>query len=638
MVLPWAPMGPDASHVLYPALQPYGVPCHVPVGAAGVDAAAKLIAAHTRLQLAGSEQVAVVGVVGRTQLGKAELLNGLAEAPLCPGGEPAAALEIRVVHQPRQRRILLYLSGPFDAPAMLASVERAESQSGGLAAALAGQDFEHIKAMLYVFHVAHVVLVASEGPRVDLQLLRTLSVLQHAKRSLGSSLVNALGVSGRVASAEPRTLAAGCVVPLLLFVFRVPPGAPFSRRNCEKLQGSLDKQLAYLMRKLRLPEGKGPEPLFSLSKEGGTACVVSAPPTGDIVGVFDGLFSGAFDRVGSGDSSAAGEGGIDANSPGMHPLIEMIAAQVAELLAVSAATDPSEAASKAPQGNRKPRRVVPTLLPSAASWFLHAAALHDLFLFPAQGRTGAYAKTVTALSRPQLGAMSDVSWQYSTVTCERAMPIARAAYTEGLPALYTRRRHAAQLQRVLAVFRQSAVGPATPRYQEILESECEGIWSAGRQMCDAVSLTGQPCTLPRHETSTAAHSSGVSMPRACDCGHSVEEWRDAFNLADANTICRPCCATRSSLVALPGCSDWRLHRLGDASDYSLLAAGLEQLPGFVPGRARLFPWVTSATAASVRTQEIYQSPACIYTRLISQRLFRHPSLPQRLLHFRRSSR
>lgn len=563
----------------------------------------------------------MVGIIGKTQLGKGELVNGLGEAALCPIGHEGLAdegsgLEVRVVHQPRQRRILLGLSGPFDANAMLASVERARGAGAGLAATLADQDFEHVKAMLYVFHVAHVVLVASEGPRVDLQLLRALSVLQSAKRSLGSSLVNALGVSGRGASSEPRALTAGCVVPSLVFVFRVSPGAPFSRRNCEKLQGSLDKQLAYLMRKLRLPEGKGPEPLFCLSKEAGTACVVSAPPTDDIVGVFDGLFSGTFDRVG-GRGGGVGEGGIDANSPGMQPLVEMVGTLVAELVAASsAATEASDAAPKKPpssSGNRKSRRVVPTLLPSASAWFLHACALHDLFRFPSEGRSGAYAKTAAALSRPRLGALSDVSWQYSTVTCERAMPIARAAYTKGLPELYTRRRHLSQLQQVLRVFRQTAVGPACPRYQEILEKECEAIWTAGRQMCDTVSLTGQPCTLPRHDSSVA-HTSGVSMPRACDCGTSVEICSDAFELDDANTVCRPCCTAYSSL-ALPQC-DWKLHRLGDVDHYQYddskpggpERGGLEQLPGFLSGRGQLFPWLTNATV-QLRAMTAANTPA-----------------------------
>ena len=67
----------------------------------------------------------------QTQLGKGELLNGLCESPLCPITHEGSGLEIRVVHQPRHRRILLGLSGPFDANAMLASVERARGGGGG---------------------------------------------------------------------------------------------------------------------------------------------------------------------------------------------------------------------------------------------------------------------------------------------------------------------------------------------------------------------------------------------------------------------------------------------------------------------------------------------------------------------------
>ena len=91
------------------------------------------------------------------------------------------------------------------------------------------------------------------------------------------------------------------------------------------------------------------------------------------------------------------------------------------------------------------------------------------------------------------------------------------------------------------------------------------------------------------------------MPRACDCGTSVEVCSDAFELDEANTICRPCCSAFSSL-ALPQ-SSWKLHRLGNVNDYQYddskpggaERGGLEKLPGFLSGRGQLFPWLTTAT-------------------------------------------
>ena len=582
------------AHSLYPRPRAYGVPC--PVGGVGGDAATRLLRAHEHLPLGSPERVVVVGVLGKTRLGKGELLNGLAEAPLCPSDDAArlgAPLDVRVVHQPRQRRILLCLNGPFDAPALLASVERAAAGGGGgeVSAALADQDFEHVKAMLYVFQTAHIVLVASEGPRVDMQLLRALRVLQCAKQSLGTSLGTALGPSGAL-----RTLTPGRGAPSLCFVFRVPAGPPFSRRNVEKLQGSLDKQLAYLLRKMRLPEGKGAEQLFTLSKEGGTACVVSAHPTDDIVGVFSGLFGNAFEgRVGG-----SADGGGDSSGPGMRPLVEIVATLSTEL---RSASDSQPARGSGADAKKKPpHNRLPTALPSAAEWFVHAAALHDLFLFAETGRSGAYAKAVAALQRQVLGGLSDVSWQYSTGTCERAMPVAAAAYLEGLPERYTRRRHNAQLARVLDVFRRTAVGPACPRYHQLLEVKCEAVWSDGRQLCDAVSLSGQPCRLAVHPPSTP-HDSELTARRACDCGRSVEECADAFVLDQANRICRPCCLDSAAITftedadlsnSASGSSSWSLHRLGSAADYKV-EQGLE-LPGFAPGRNRLWPWLTAASA------------------------------------------
>jgi hypothetical protein len=42
-------------------------------------------------------------------------------------------------------------------------------------------------------------------------------------------------------------------------------------------------------------------------------------------------------------------------------------------------------------------------------------------------------------------------------------------------------------------------GPAVSLFAEKLQADCEAVWHAGRQLCDAESLTGKPCIHQVHE-------------------------------------------------------------------------------------------------------------------------------------------
>jgi hypothetical protein len=73
------------------------------------------------------------------------------------------------------------------------------------------------------------------------------------------------------------------------------------------------------------------------------------------------------------------------------------------------------------------------------------------------------------------------------------------------------------MTRVVSAFRSKATGSARPRFEAQLRTECMHIWQNGRQLCDACSLTGQPCILRKHGSDTP-HTSGVQSRRSCSCG------------------------------------------------------------------------------------------------------------------------
>ena len=58
--------------------------------------------------------------------------------------------------------------------------------------------------------------------------------------------------------------------------------------------------------------------------------------------------------------------------------------------------------------------------------------------------------------------------------------------------------HETKLAHAMAVFEMHARGPLFDEFSEKLQIECDKHWKAGRQMCQVLSLTGNPCTNPIH--------------------------------------------------------------------------------------------------------------------------------------------
>lgn len=55
-----------------------------------------------------------------------------------------------------------------------------------------------------------------------------------------------------------------------------------------------------------------------------------------------------------------------------------------------------------------------------------------------------------------------------------------------------------QLDHAQAVFRSHARGPSCALYRGQLQAECDALWRQGRQICETLSLTGNPCINPVH--------------------------------------------------------------------------------------------------------------------------------------------
>ncbi|CAK9139688.1 unnamed protein product [Ilex paraguariensis] len=198
--------------------------------------------------------------------------------------------------------------------------------------------------------------------------------------------------------------------------------------------------------------------------------------------------------------------------------------------------------------------------------------------------------------------------KFSTSWCQRSLPVAKEVYLNELPACYPTSQHEAHLEKALCAFNLMVKGPAVPLFVKKLEDECTSIWSSGRQLCDAVSLTGKPCIYQRHEVESGGfpltdemrpHSSGLVFLHACACGRSRRLRSDPFDFETANVTSNsfPDCDKLLPALQLPQGSgtgpiqpsSWSLIRVGGARYYQP-SKGLLQ-SGFWATQKFLLKWI-----------------------------------------------
>lgn len=211
------------------------------------------------------------------------------------------------------------------------------------------------------------------------------------------------------------------------------------------------------------------------------------------------------------------------------------------------------------------------------------------------------------LAATYLDSSRGLNTKFSISWCQRALPVAKDVYLNDLPACYPTSRHEAHLGKALSSFKSMVKGPAVQHYLKKLEDECTSIWVSGRQLCDAVSLTGKSCVHQRHDLKTEdslpsddikPHSSGFVFLHACACGRSRKLRSDPFDFETANVTfnCYPECDKLLPTLRLPQgntegpiqSSSWSLIRIG-GSRYYQPSKGLLQ-SGFSSTEKFLLKW------------------------------------------------
>ncbi|XP_043699809.1 uncharacterized protein LOC122650459 [Telopea speciosissima] len=314
--------------------------------------------------------------------------------------------------------------------------------------------------------------------------------------------------------------------------------------------------------------------------------------------------------------SLRGRGGLSTNSNSGS------AAGVGMVAVAAAAAAASAASGKS--------FTTPPELPTLENWLLSSQLIVDALLSPKcrsleenefskrkpPRRNAASSKVDGVASGGTDPRDAAVSWlesgkglnlKFSTAWCQRALPAAKEVYLSDLPACYPTSMHEAQLQKALRAFQSMVKGPAVHSFSKKLEDECTSIWRSGRQLCDAVSLTGKPCMHQRHNVEIGGslsgaevkqHSSGFVFLHACACGRSRRLRDDPFDFETANDTFNffPDCDRPLPVLQLPKVSNagpilpssWSLIRLG-GSRYYEPSKGLLQ-SGFCASEKFLLKW------------------------------------------------
>ncbi|UJR21134.1 hypothetical protein I4U23_024233 [Adineta vaga] len=148
-----------------------------------------------------------------------------------------------------------------------------------------------------------------------------------------------------------------------------------------------------------------------------------------------------------------------------------------------------------------------------------------------------------------LRANVDPDGKLSETQCKKCLPMAIKYYEDGLPSRYTRHFHEQRLQAATEFFATYARGSSYKRYVQQLIDQCTRLWQDGRQLCEAISLTRNPCKNELHRVlgeedlpdssnlahlPVRAHNSKIQLMAASNCGQILQEREDPFSLKEAN--------------------------------------------------------------------------------------------------------
>ncbi|CAH0392401.1 unnamed protein product [Bemisia tabaci] len=521
-----------------------------------------------------TNDVVIVSVIGKSALGSSTKVNSLYDTL---GSRIFTKIDfsnfqsdkdimccIDGFYDSELQTIFLQLCGSLDADYLISSYQKlgADLEEKGFFHVWATLEHRYTRALLFLFSVSHIIILSHPGAVFDSNYINLFKVLDAVRVKLKSSLSEVLKSVGGL---NPLWISSGRLCsPRVLFyfqdcpeIFRKTSRVPnYKGLYIKKFEHALEDQIYRILRKSRVITNYSANSLFAIPPNQEFVYVqTDIKPSHDWSSYIVNYITDYCDSrkqdtkflppaVESNHCSFGFESLPNyENSDAEHNILEFLTQHVNQALHEGFDDNVGRYPSYPSQNQ--------FVLPTVKLWFQAANKLHTFLIGKDEKSAGVLKldQSITGLFE-----LLDTDVKFSEARCSKVLPLALATYQEGLPLHYTRDYHESRVAHAISVFGIHARGPLLDTYVIKLENECDRFWRNGRQMCEVLSLTGNPCMNPLHKggltdafipesepsNQSAAdlpmmdHASGVVYMSTCNCGRRQGAREDPFTLRSAN--------------------------------------------------------------------------------------------------------
>lgn len=476
----------------------------------------------------------------------------------CPHVDSEIYTEIKGFYDTKQKVLYLHLCGTFDIKGLTCIYEKLKPDLAekGFLKEWAQLRHNYARSLLYLFCVSHVLICTHPSAVFDtsyIRLFRALdSVRQKVQGPLSDLISNIPGVP------KDWTQYGRLCTPRLLFLFEKCPvsirrqymaemgdlqGAVRKIPSLKKLEHAMEDQIYHVLRKNRIISKSSMNSLFAIPANQEYVFIpTNVDTTRDwrtelIDNVINLCNSSSIGSEVYEEHSFHSPSFINELNSNRHSFKGFLQQHI------------DQAFLKGFDDNVG-RHSSPTFfqVPKLSLWLEVSKKMFE-FLIKQDKKTSGQNQSA------MLHSLLDTDVKFSESRCGKVLPLAIATYQDNLPTHYTREYHEGRLAHALSVFAVHARGPLFEEYARQVETECKSHWKAGRQMCQVLSLTGNPCTKPLHrgggdgagggelqeedgrdhsQLPLLEHCSGVVYVSACNCGRKQGPREDPFSMRTAN--------------------------------------------------------------------------------------------------------
>ncbi|XP_057317890.1 nonsense-mediated mRNA decay factor SMG8 isoform X1 [Microplitis mediator] len=504
-------------------------------------------------------KVIIVSIIGKSQYRakgcKSEMIgtNLLVDLLDHPTVNDDTMSEIEGYHDEKERVIYLHLRGLLDSQTLVSQYDSFIEKSGckDFLSAWALMREKYAKALLVLFHISHIVIVSHPTHTFDYSYLHLFRALDKIRQKVSTQLSSLLGTI----SGLPKSWVTNCrpCPPRVLFYFETGPvelkQTPENLPNIKQLEHSMEDQIYDILKENHVVHNISSYCLFAIPANQEFVYIhTGSTESRDMYGY---MMRKLIDscKISSGSKNNTNNNNVNNNNNNKSDKGEGIFNFGINNELRSFKTFLHQhvnlAFSKGFDDNSKVgRHPVPSYfeIPSVSLFTKVANVVYEFFMHSTD-------KELSALH-----GLLNTDVKFSKSRCSKILPRALQTYQDNLPQHYGRAYHESKLAHAMAVFEMHARGPLYDEFSEKLQMECDKHWRTGKQMCEVLSLTGNPCTNPLHkggsegagggelvdkredenELPIMEHCSGVRYVCACNCGQCQGPREDPFNLRHAN--------------------------------------------------------------------------------------------------------